>query len=90
MTAVILLACVLFALGVLGLLLRRNFLFIILSLEVMINSAAFLWVGASVYWGSAEGQVMFLFVAAAAATEMAIGLALLIAYDRLFKTSELG
>ncbi len=90
MNKVLLLSCVLFSLGAFGLLVRRNLLFILLSIEVMINSAAFALVGVSCESGSPEGQVLFLLIAAAAAAEIAIGLALLIAYDRQMKTCDLG
>ncbi len=90
MNKVLLLSSVLFSLGAFGLLIRRNLLFVLLSIEVMINSAAFALVGVSCETGSAEGQVLFLLIAAAAAAEIAIGLALLIAYDRQMKTCDLG
>lgn len=90
MNEILLLSCVLFGLGAFGLLVRRNLLFVFLSIEVMINAAAFGLVGVSCQNGAPEGQVLFLLIAAAAAAEIAIGLALLIAYNKQMKTCDLG
>ena len=81
---------ILFSLGVLGLLIRRNLIFILLSIEVMFNAAAFAFVGIACQLNQPEGQVMFLLIASVAAAEIGVGLALLIAYDRIFKTVSLG
>lgn len=90
MNEILILSGILFCLGVFGLLLRRNFLFMLLGLEVMFNSTAFAFAGISCHLGKPDGQILFLLIAAAAAAETAIGLALLIAHDRLFKTTDLG
>lgn len=76
------LASVLFALGLLGVLVRRNLLFVLLSIEVMLNAAGMAFVAAGAMWNQADGQVMFLFVLAAAAAEAAVGLALVLAMFR--------
>lgn len=73
---VLLLATVLFALGVIGLLVRRNLLFMLIAIEVMLNAAGLAFVAAGARWGAADGQVMFLLILAMAAAEVAIGLAL--------------
>ena len=72
------LAGVLFAIGVAGVLLRRNLVFILLSLEIMLNAAGLAFVVAGARWGQADGQVMFMFVLATAGAEMSVGLALVI------------
>lgn len=74
----LLLAAVLFVIGLAGLLARRNVLFMLLSLEVMLNAAGLAFVVAGARWRQADGQVMFLFVLAMAAAEVAVGLALLL------------
>jgi NADH-quinone oxidoreductase subunit K len=74
----LLLAGVLFALGLVGVLVRRNLLFILLCVEVMLNAAGLAFVVAGARWHQADGQVMFIFLLAMAAAEVAVGLALLI------------
>ncbi len=56
----LILAAILFVLGLTGLLIRRNLLFMLISLEVMINAAALAFVVAGSYWGQADGQVMYI------------------------------
>jgi len=76
----------LFALGVIGLLARRNLLFILMSLEVMVNSAGLAFVVAGSRWGQADGQVMFIFILSMAAAEVSVGLALLLQLYRRYRT----
>ncbi|MFM2477019.1 NADH-quinone oxidoreductase subunit NuoK [Celerinatantimonas sp. MCCC 1A17872] len=79
---VLILAAILFVLGFVGLLIRRNLLFMLISLEVMINSAALAFVGAGSYWHQADGQVMYILAITLAAAEASIGLALLLQLHR--------
>jgi NADH-quinone oxidoreductase subunit K len=72
------LAGILFALGVIGLLVRRNLIFILMSIEIMLNAAGLAFVTAGSRWGQADGQVMFVFILAMAASEVSIGLALVL------------
>lgn len=74
----LLLAVLLFALGVTGVLVRRNLIFILMSIEIMLNAAGLAFIVAGSRWGQADGQVVFLFVLTLAAAEVAIGLALII------------
>ena len=76
------LACALFALGVLGLLVRRDLLVVLMSVEVMLNAAGVAFVAAGARWGQPDGQVMFLFILAMAAAEVAVGLALVLQFSR--------
>lgn len=82
----LLLAAVLFALGLACLLLRRNLLFILMGIEIMFNAAALAFVVAGAHWGAADGQVMFIFVLSVAAAEVAVALALLLLVQRRWKT----
>jgi NADH-quinone oxidoreductase subunit K len=82
----LLIAAALFSLGLIGLLTRRNLMFILMSIEVMLNAAGLAFVVAGARWGRADGQVMFLFILAMAAAEVAIGLALVIQFYRRFGT----
>ena len=74
----LILAAILFVLGFTGLLVRRNFLFVLISLEVMINAAALAFVVAGSYWHQSDGQVMYILAITLAAAEACVGLALLL------------
>src|SRR5579875_1182822 len=73
----LLLAGILFALGLIGLLVRRNLVFMLMSIEIMLNAAGLAFVVAGSRWMQADGQVMFIFILAMAAAEVSVGLALL-------------
>jgi NADH-quinone oxidoreductase subunit K len=74
----LLLAAILFALGLIGLLVRRNLIFMLMSIEVMLNAAGLAFVVAGSRWAQPDGQVMFIFILATAAAEVSVGLALLL------------
>jgi len=82
----LMLAGILFALGTLGLLVRRNVLFMLLSIEIMLNAAGLAFVVAGAAWQEPDGQVMFLFILTMAAAEVAVGLALVLLLYRRFGT----
>ena len=82
----LILAAVLFALGLGGVLIRRNLLFILLSLEVMLNAAGVAFITAGSRWGQPDGQILFLFILAVAAAEVSIGLALVLLFHRSRKS----
>ena len=71
-------AAFLFALGLVGVLVRRNLLYVILSIEIMLNAAALAFISAGARWATEDGQVVFFFILAVAAAEAAVGLALLL------------
>ena len=71
-------AAFLFTLGLVGVLVRRNLLYVLMSIEVMLNAAALSFVAAGARWGGADGQVVFVLVLTVAAAEAAVGLALLL------------
>ncbi len=77
-TAGLLLAGILFVLGLISVLIRRNIIFMLLSVEIMLNAAGLAFVVASSHWGTADGQVMFMFILAMAAAEVSVGLALIL------------
>ncbi len=79
-------AAVLFVLGLAGVLVRRNLLFILLSLEVMLNAAGLAFVAAGAHWGQADGQVMYIFILGMAAAEVSVGLALVLLVHHEWKT----
>lgn len=82
----LLLAGILFALGLTGVLVRRNVIFILMSLEIMLNAAGLAFVVAGARWGQADGQIMFILVLTLAAAEVSIGLALVLQLHRRFRT----
>src|ERR1051325_10916693 len=81
----LILAGILFALGVIGLLARRDLVFILMSLEVMVNAAGLAFVVAGSRWGQPDGQVVFLFILAMAAAEVSVGLALVLELYHQYK-----
>lgn len=86
MEKVLLLAAVLFVLGLTGLLVRRNILFQLISIEIMLNAAGLAFVAAGARWGQADGQVMLIFILTMAAAEVSVGLALVLQLHQRFKT----
>jgi NADH-quinone oxidoreductase subunit K len=82
----ILFAGILFFLGLIGLLVRRNLVFMLMSIEIMFNSAGLVFIIAAKHWDQPDGQVMFIFILAVTAVEVAIGLALILQVYHHFKT----
>ncbi len=74
----LLVAGVLFCTGLTGLLVRRNVLFILLSVEIMLNACGLAFVVAGANWRQADGQVMYFFILTMAAAEVAVGLSLVL------------
>jgi len=73
-------AAVLFALGVVTLLVRRNLIFMLMAVEIMLNAAGLAFVVAGARWSQPDGQVMFIFILTMAAAEVAIALALILQF----------
>lgn len=80
------LAGVLFLLGLVGVLVRRNIVFMLLSVEIMLNAAGLAFIVAGSRWQQADGQVMVIFILAMAAAEVAVGLALVLQMHKKLKT----
>ena len=78
----VVLAGVLFAIGALGVLVRRSPLIILLSVEIMLNGANLALIAFSRQWGHEDGQVFALAVMAVAASEVVVGLGLIVAMGR--------
>lgn len=80
----LILAGVLFVLGTVGVLARRNLIFVLMSLELMLSAAGIAFVAAASRWrlpngqGQPDGQVFFIFILVTAAAEVAVGLTLLL------------
>ena len=82
----LMLAGILFCLGLAGILVRRNILFVLMSIEIMMNAAALAFVAAGSRWGAADGQIMFILILTLAAAEASVGLALVLQLYRRFNT----
>lgn len=80
---VITVAGILFTIGMMGVLSRRNILIVLLSVELMLNATALAFCGFASGVGNLDGQIMVLFIIAVAAAEVAVGLAMVIALFRL-------
>ena len=76
----------LFSIGVFGVLVRRNLIFLLISIEVMLNAVAVLFVAASSQHGNSDGQIMYLLILTLAASEVAVGLGLVIQLYRRTQT----
>lgn len=79
----LILSAILFAIGVAGVLLRRNAIVIFMSIELMLNAVNLTFVAFAAHYGSIEGQIFVFFVMVVAAAEVAVGLALMVAIFRL-------
>lgn len=75
---VLILGAIIFLLGLICLLTRRNLIMTLIGVEIMMNSAAILFVAAALRWQQLEGQAFVLFIIAVAATEVSVGLALIV------------
>jgi NADH-quinone oxidoreductase subunit K len=82
----LLFAGILFLLGLIGLLVRRNMIYMLMSIEIMFNSAGLVFIIAGTRWKQPDGQVMFIFILVVTAVEVAIGLALLLQVYHHYKT----
>jgi len=85
----LLLAAILFCLGLLGVLVRRNIIFVLMSMEIMFNAVGLAFISAGSRWQQADGQVMFMLVLTLAAAEVAIGLALVLQLYKRSKTVDI-
>jgi NADH-quinone oxidoreductase subunit K len=82
----LILAAILFVLGLAGLLIRRNLIIMLMSVEIMLNAAGLAFIAAGSRWGQADGQVMFLLILTLAAAEIGVGLGLVLQIYHRFKT----
>jgi NADH-quinone oxidoreductase subunit K len=85
----ILLSAILFSIGVIGVLLRRNAIIIFMCIELMLNAVNLLMVAFSAHHGDGSGQVFVFFIMAVAAAEVAVGLAILIMIHRNSHTTDI-
>lgn len=82
----LLLAGILFMLGLISVLVRRNIIFMLISVEIMLNAAGLAFIVAGAKWVQPDGQVMFIFILTMAAAEVSVGLALILQIYHQLKT----
>lgn len=85
LSAYLILSAVLFTIGVVGFLVRRNLIVMFMSIELMLNAANLAFVAFSRFLNALDGQIFVFFVMAVAAAEAAVGLAIILA---VFRTRE--
>jgi NADH-quinone oxidoreductase subunit K len=89
LNAALLLSAVLFVLGLVGVLIRRNILIMLISVEIMLNAAGMAFVIASAKWHQPDGQIMYLFILAMTAAEVSVALALVLQMNHQHKTLDI-
>lgn len=82
----LILAAILFSLGLAGVLVRSNIVFMLMSLEIMLNAAGLAFIVAGAHWGQADGQAMFIFILTLASAEVTVGLALVLNFYHHFRS----
>jgi NADH-quinone oxidoreductase subunit K len=83
------LSAILFSMGVMGVMYRRNAIVIFMCVELMLNAVNLLLVAFSRFWGDAGGQIFVFFIMAVAAAEVAVGLAILMMIFRNTKSTDI-
>ena len=86
MEAGLLLAGILFMIGLVSVLIRRNIIFMLISVEIMLNAAGLAFIVAGSKWVQPDGQIMFIFILTMAAAEVSVGLALILQIYHQLKT----
>lgn len=87
-STVLIVASILFVLGLIGVLTRKNVIFMLISVEIMLNAAGLAFVAAGAKWQQPDGQVMFLFILAMAAAEVSVALAMVLQIYHQHKTMD--
>lgn len=86
----IVLATILFVIGVIGVLIRRNAIILLMCIELMLNSVNLLLVAFSTYFGKADAQIFVFFIMVVAAAEATVGLSILVMAYRNIRTTDVG
>ncbi|MFN5250287.1 MAG: NADH-quinone oxidoreductase subunit NuoK [Bacteroidia bacterium] len=82
------LSCLLFCIGLMGVLLRRNAIILLMCIELMLNAVNLLFVSFSSYMGDSNGQLFVFFIMVVAAAEAAVGLAILVMMYRNTRSTD--
>ena len=86
---VLILAATLFLIGFTGVLVRRNVIFLLMSLEIMLNACGLAFVVAGARWAEADGQIMYMLVLSIAAAEAALALGLILQMERRLRSLDI-
>ena len=86
---VLVLAATLFLIGLTGVLVRRNVIFMLMSLEIMLNACGLAFVAAGARWAEPDGQIMYMLVLSLAAAEAALALGLILQLERRFRNLDI-
>ncbi len=85
----VMLASILFGIGVLGVLIRKNAIILLMCIELMLNAANLLLVAFSTYYGKADAQIFVFFIMVVAAAEATVGLSILVMAYRNLRTVDI-
>lgn len=88
-THYLLLSTMLFVIGLIGVLVRKNVIIVFMCIEIMLNAVNLMLTTASSYNGDPEGQIMVFFIMAVAAAEVAVGLAIIVMIYKNFKSTNI-
>ena len=83
------LAAILFSIGLMGVMVRRNIILVLMSIEVMLNACGLAFIVAGAKWGAADGQIMFMIILTIAAAEVSVGLGLLLQIHRRYQSIDI-
>jgi NADH-quinone oxidoreductase subunit K len=86
----IVLSTILFVIGVVGVLIRRNAIILLMCIELMLNAVNLLMVAFSTYFGKSDGQIFVFFIMVVAAAEATVGLSILVMAYRNIRTTDVG
>jgi NADH-quinone oxidoreductase subunit K len=82
----LILSGILFTIGLISVLTRRNIIFMLISVEIMLNASGLAFITAGARWAQPDGQIMFIFILTMAAAEVSVGLALILQIYHQLKT----
>jgi NADH-quinone oxidoreductase subunit K len=86
----IILSSILFVIGAVGVLIRRNAIILLMCIELMLNAVNLLLVAFSTYFGKADAQIFVFFIMVVAAAEATVGLSILVLAYRTLRTTDVG
>ena len=86
----IVLSTLLFCIGAIGVMVRRNAILLLMFIELMLNAVNLLMVAFSTYFGKADGQIFVFFIMVVAAAEATVGLSILVMAYRNLRTTDVG
>lgn len=86
----IVLSTILFVIGAIGVMVRRNAIILLMCIELMLNAVNLLLVAFSTYFGKADGQIFVFFIMVVAAAEATVGLSILVMAYRNIRTTDVG